>query len=89
MDQNLCKMLGLVVVLGEGVARLQHAVARPLQGEGQLEQLVPELGGDRVGLPADQRREHLLRGAGRRRRAQPRRRRRRAHWIWSLARGPR
>ena len=72
--------------LTEGVARLQHAVARPLQGEGQLEQLLPELGGDRVGLVADQRREHLLSRAGRRRRArraQPRRRRRRAHWIWS------
>ena len=68
------------------MARLQHAVARPLQGEGQLEQLLPELGGDRVGLVADQRREHLLSRAGRRRRArraQPRRRRRRAHWIWS------
>lgn len=75
---------GALATLTEGVARLQHAVARPLQGEGQLEQLLPELGGDWVGLLAYQRREHLLRRAGRRRRAcraQPRRRRRRAHWI--------
>uniref|UniRef100_A0A0A9BNU4 Secreted protein n=1 Tax=Arundo donax TaxID=35708 RepID=A0A0A9BNU4_ARUDO len=84
MDQNLCKMLCLVVVLSERVASLQHAVARPLLGGGQLEELLPELGGDRVRLVAHQRREHLLRRAGRRRcprGAQSRRRRRRAHWI--------
>lgn len=83
MDQNLCEMLCVVVVLGERVTRLQDAVPRPLLREGQLEQLPPELGGDRVRLPADQRREHLLRRPRRRRgprhRAQPRRRRRRPH----------
>lgn len=70
-------------VLTEGVAGLQYAVPRPLLGEGQLEQLLPELGGDRVGLVGDERGEHLLRRPRRRgaRLAQPRRRRRRPHWI--------
>ena len=68
------------LVLKEGVACLQQAVPWPLLGEEQLEQLPPELGGDRV--VADERGEHLLRRPRQRVPAsQPLRQRRIAYWI--------
>lgn len=67
----------------EKLAGLANAVGRPLEIEGELEKLLPEIGGDWEGLLADKGSDQVLRCVLRSRAAPARGRRHGPHWSRS------